>query len=139
MSANNSQFDPVAAGAQAALDATRRSMTNAQREAGAPEAPAQSQAFDTTFQLIETVAQFSPANVLARGDLPMPSAGGSDLPLPGVAGSGPLANFPTPDEMLPGGAGGAGTTPFSQMQDAMDPGSPSDDMTGDEDDLAPSE
>lgn len=73
------QFDPVAAAALGALDATERSLGQAQNQLNAPELPGQRGLMDSVRQAIRQVSQFSPPNVLASGQGP------SGLPpLPGL-------------------------------------------------------
>lgn len=101
--ANGNQFDPIAASALAALDTTRRSLTAAQQDMNAPEVPAQSQIFQTGRQGIQTVAQLSPANVLAKqGGLPgMPGNGGN-------GGQQGFMGLPSPQQLLPNNLGQVG-------------------------------
>lgn len=92
----NRQYDPAAAAALSAIDATERSVRSVERQTGGPELPAQSDAFDGVRNAIMTVSDYSPLNMLAGSDgpsLPEPPAGGEMLP----------ENAPRPDRMLPEG------------------------------------
>lgn len=94
--ANGNQFDPIAASASAALQATERSLNQAQGTLGTPALPAQPQAFSSVRTAFNNIAQMSPMNVLARGGLPGMGGQGGGLPLPGMQGQGGL---PTPPGM----------------------------------------
>jgi hypothetical protein len=114
MAQGNRQFDPVAASATAALNATQRSLQSLQSDVGAPQAPAQSQAFTQSRNILNTVAQASPFNVLARGQAPgLPGAQGQNplqaLPGMGAQGQNPLQNLP-----FMGGQGAQGLPPTPQ-------------------------
>jgi len=129
--ANGRQFDPVAAAATSALDAQQRQLRQVRSQFDAPELPAESQAFSTSRNAIQALAQFSPANVAARGslpsDLPMPGDQMAGVHLPGLQRNGGLnrtlrqlrpdnvlADAPDPLGILPGspssGGGGGGNS-----------------------------
>lgn len=86
MSSNGRQYDPAAAAASSALDASQRSLRQVRSQVDAPELPAESQAFTGARNAVQTVSQFSPANVAARGDSPVPSPNEvtSQVDLPGM-------------------------------------------------------
>lgn len=117
MANGNRQFDPVAASATAALNATQRSLQSFQGNLNAPPAPAQSQAFTQTRSILSTISSFSPANVLATGQTPS---------LPGMQGQNPLQNLPglqgqNPLQNLPGLSGmqGDGGPPLPPTPSGM--------------------
>lgn len=93
--ANGKQFDPVASATTAALDTTQRGIRNFQRQFGAPKLPAQSQSFSGLRSAVRSVADFAPANVMARGSLP------------GMGGEG-TNGLPSPDQVIPGMGNGNG-------------------------------
>jgi len=102
----NRQFDPVAAASLAAVNATDRSLRSVQQNLNAPELPAQNQAAQAATQSIQSVAQLSPARLLATGEAPqLPGMGGnSALPTPQSLG------LPSIQQLMPG-MGGAGGFP----------------------------
>jgi hypothetical protein len=102
----NRQFDPVAAASLAAVNATDRSLRSIQQNLNAPELPAQNQAAQAFTQSIQSVAQLSPAQVLASGQAPqLPGMeGNSALPTPQSLG------LPSIQQLMPG-TGGAGAFP----------------------------
>lgn len=117
MSARNRQFDPVAAAATAALDASQRNIRQVRSQVDAPELPAESQAFSGARNAIQSASSLSPANVLAKSDGPVPSPNEvtNNLSLPGMDGgsmpsgmealapSNVLSNLPDPAGILPDG------------------------------------
>ena len=111
---NNPQFDPIAAATLGAIDASQRGIQSVQGQSGAPQLPAQNQAFSQGRSLIQTVAQFSPANVLMGGNgpsLPGGQAGGLPSPqnfLPDLGGAG---GPPSPQQMVQQAAPTGGGTP----------------------------
>lgn len=97
------QFDPVASAALAAVRTTNRTTREAQRRLGAPELPAQNSVRKNLTTGIETASQFSPFNVLAKGELPI--GNGSQSALPDLPGQSTLENA-VPDDVasvMPGG------------------------------------
>lgn len=115
MASNNGgrQFDPVASAATSALDTTQRTIRNFQSQMGAPELPAQSKSFSGLRSMVRSVADFSPINVAARGDLPMSPGSEGQSPLPSLENLFPGnlagtngAGIPTPDQLL-GSNGGS--------------------------------
>lgn len=90
------QFDPVAASAIAALNATQRTGRNVRQQAGLPEPPGAEGALNQSRNVLQQVSAYSPLNMLG-------SPGGPSLP--GMSGQGGL---PNPADLLPGnGAQGA--------------------------------
>jgi len=112
------QFDPVAAAATSALDASQRSLRQVRSQMDAPELPAESQAFTGARNAVQSFSQFSPANVLARRNNPLPQPGQQmqNVSLPGMDGQAlpqgleqfapqnVLGSLPSPQQMLPGGS-----------------------------------
>lgn len=106
MAKKGTQFDPVAAAAVSAINASQRNLTNVQSNLGAPELPGQAQVAQSATQGFEQVAQMSPFTVLAQSDLPnlpgmqgqfqLPGMQGQGIELPGMQGQG----LPTPDSIF---------------------------------------
>lgn len=93
----NRQFDPVAAAAVSAVNASNRSLQTVQQQAGLPQLPAQAQAVQGVRNTVESLSNFSPANVLlANGGPSLPNLQGAPFPTPSGRG-GP----PSPQEVLP--------------------------------------
>lgn len=115
---NGQNFDPLFAGAQSALNASQRGLSNLQNQVQAPQLPAQNQAFAQSRSLLNNVAQFSPLNVLASGELPGLGGGqGGQFQLPFLQGGQPPLpptpqGFPGPDggPQMPTGGNSAGTS-----------------------------
>lgn len=122
MSANpNRQFDPVAAAALAGINASRRSLRAVRQDTGAPQVPGESQAASLATQGIQTVAQVSPFNVLARGGGPNLPGGQGQFPLPNPQ----QAGLPAPNQLLPGNMS-SGQFPLPDLQTPQGVPSPQD-------------
>jgi len=87
MARHNRQYDPVAASAQAALDATERGIRAANRNYSLPRPPKSSAAFNMARDGIDTVSAVSPFNLAFGG-----GGGGG-----GGGGAGGSAALPGPD------------------------------------------
>lgn len=126
MSASRRQFDPVAAAASSAINASVRSLRAAQEDLGAPEVPNQNQAAQAATQGINQVAQVSPFNIFARGGGPslpgMSGSGAGNLPFPTPQGM----NVPSPQQFLPGQGGAGASSPFPNIQTPQGVPSPDD-------------
>jgi hypothetical protein len=106
MANGNRQYDPVAASAQAALDATERGIRSANRNFSVPRPPAQQTAFNGARNAIDSLSEFSPANLALSGNGPSPPEGlpgpdpqSIDQQISGVLPS----SIPTPMELMGGG------------------------------------
>lgn len=127
MSKNGRQFDPVASAATAALNTTQRSLRRVRSQTDAPQLPAESQAFTNARNAVQSVSQFSPMNVLARGDSPIPQPdqmGLGDLPGPQdlIPGQGGQGGLPNPQDVMPGNSGGSGSTRDGTAENTSTPG-----------------
>jgi hypothetical protein len=106
------QFDPVAAGAIAAINSSQRATRSMRNTLGAPQLPGMEQAFNMSRNFALQASSFAPGNVLAAPDAPGPFGGGGQGPLPNLQGM--FGNLPTPDQVVPG-AQGQGQGPLSQL------------------------
>lgn len=96
---NGTQFDPVAAAALSAVNATNRTLRQVQRDAGTPEIPGQKQVTKTARSGVNTLASVSPLNAIAGDGSPSPP-GLEDAPAPSLPGM-QDASVPSPQDFLP--------------------------------------